>query len=156
MRNYLPILICLFIHSAAQAQSVPNQSPLTIETIMQGEKFVGYSPENIFWSEDSKTVYFDWNPELDSDRSLYKTDPKGTAPVKVSLEEERQLSGRGTYSKDGKRKLYTKYGDLFLWNSATDNTLRLTNTIEEETDPIFVMDEAQVCYRRGNDLFVLD
>jgi hypothetical protein len=31
--------------------------------IMEGEDFVGYLPEDIRWSEDSKTVYFTWNPE---------------------------------------------------------------------------------------------
>ena len=62
----------LFFTLQIFAQNVENKSVLTIAQIMQGEKFIGYSPTNISWSDDSKTVYFDWNPDDELLRSKYK------------------------------------------------------------------------------------
>ncbi|HVY76021.1 MAG TPA: hypothetical protein VG890_14400, partial [Puia sp.] len=36
---------------------------LTVEKIMRDPKWIGASPSRVFWSNDSHTVYFNWNPD---------------------------------------------------------------------------------------------
>jgi hypothetical protein len=36
---------------------------LTVEKIMKDPKWIGTSPSNVFWSQDSKSVFFSWNPK---------------------------------------------------------------------------------------------
>ena len=36
---------------------------LTVDKIMRDPVWMGVSPSNIQWSEDSKTIYFQWNPD---------------------------------------------------------------------------------------------
>jgi dipeptidyl aminopeptidase/acylaminoacyl peptidase len=38
---------------------------------MKGNEFIGHQPENIRWSVDGKTIYFDWNPNNEPGNSIY-------------------------------------------------------------------------------------
>ncbi len=38
---------------------------------MQDPKWIGTSPSDIFWSYDSKSIYFKWNPEKNISDSFY-------------------------------------------------------------------------------------
>lgn len=151
------VFIAFVINISVNAQPVSNQSSLTIEKIMQGEDFVGYSPSGIFWSQDSKTIYFSWNPEMDTLRSTYKVGVQSGQPQKVSLEEEMDLPGRfGTYSKDFRHYLYTKNGDLFLLDNDSGATTQLTNTVDRESNPVFSGDESKIIFTRNNNLYSWD
>ncbi|MDD2794127.1 MAG: hypothetical protein PHD73_13180 [Sediminibacterium sp.] len=44
---------------------------LTVDKIMQDPKWIGTSPGNAFWGPDSKTVYFNWNPQNNVADSVY-------------------------------------------------------------------------------------
>lgn len=140
----------------AQSNAIPNKSTLSIPQIMEGERFVGFLPEGIFWGADSKTIYFTWNPEMDTIRSLYKSDTRGREPQLVGSEERRSLSRGGTYSADYRQKLYSQYGDLFLRDMETGEVVQLTNTLDRETGAQFVQDDTRVVYRSGNNLFAWD
>lgn len=137
------------------AQTGPaNQSSLSIPQIMQGEKFVGFLPENIRWSQDSRTVYFSWNPEQDTLRSTYAvTVREDEEPRKLSLEEEMVLPGRGDYSRDFSQMVYSKYGDIFLLDVENGESRRITNTVDRESNPEFSGDEQFIIYQSGNNLF---
>ncbi|MCB0609527.1 MAG: prolyl oligopeptidase family serine peptidase [Lewinella sp.] len=146
------LFLALLLPCWLAAQKVPNLSPLTIEQIMQGEKFVGYSPSSIFWSEDGKTIYFSWNPEMDTLSSLYKIGVAGGRPEKVSLDEQKALPGPfGVYNTDRTLKAYVKNGDLFLLNLANGATLQITNTIDRESSPQFSGD--YLVYQSGGNAF---
>ena len=47
-------------------------TPLTVEKIMRDPKWMGVSPSNISWSDDSKSVFFNWNPEKEEQDPTYK------------------------------------------------------------------------------------
>lgn len=137
-----------------RAQSVENRSPLTIEQIMQGEKFVGFLPEDIRWSEDSRVIYFSWNPEQDTLRSLYKVVLGASqAPQRVSLEEEKQLPEAGAYNHNRSLMVYEQAGDLFLLEASTGKQRQITNTVGGEGNPSFSGDGQQVVYTYENNLF---
>lgn len=120
---------------------------------MQGERFVGFLPENPFWAEDGKFIYFSWNPGQDTLRSLYKVSTRGGAPQMVSAEEQRGLSSRGVYTRDRSRKVFEKNGDLFLLDIPRNQLHTVTATLEDEHRPLFSGDEQSVVYQRGVNLF---
>ncbi|MVM37427.1 prolyl oligopeptidase family serine peptidase [Spirosoma sp. HMF3257] len=164
---------------AASALAQPAPKPagsatrpqLTVETIMQDSKvWVGTSPSNPFWSDDSQTLYFSWNPEKAKGDSLYKitfTRPaKGksltaTQPVKVRPVERRALATPpvAAYNRAYTQRLFDRQGDLFLLDVKSGKTRQLTNTVDVEADPVFSGDEKTVVFRRtgtGANLFSID
>lgn len=147
-------LILFLIPISLFSQQVANRSALTIEQIMKGEEFVGFLPENPFWSEDGKTIYFSWNPNMDTLRSLYKIGLDGGKPLKVSVEEQKSLpAANGVYNKARTKKLYVKNGDLYLLDIASNQTIQITNTLDNEGNAQFSSDERFVVFALNGNLF---
>ena len=63
----LALLLCFAI--VVYGQSSLGQ--LTVEKIMRDPKWIGTSPNTISWSPESKTLFFNWNPENYVSDSLY-------------------------------------------------------------------------------------
>ena len=150
MKKLHLILFFSLICFVAQAQNALN---LSVEKIMQDPKWIGTSPSNVSWSEDSKTVFFNWNPEKNLGDSLYKYSFKSKKIEKVGFDENEGLVGTGEYSKDGKTKVYSKDGDLFLVFLETQNVRRITQTVEIESNPVFSIDASEIFFRKGNNIF---
>ncbi|MEL6925538.1 MAG: DPP IV N-terminal domain-containing protein, partial [Bacteroidota bacterium] len=149
----LLLSVCTLSFLNAQ-QKVPNESTLTVEQIMQGEKFVGYLPERIHWSDDSKHIYFSWNPDGDTLRSIYRVGTSGGTPVKLDTEALRNKPSRfGSYNKARTKKLYNKSGDIYMLDINKGTSVQISNTIESESNPQFSGDEQWVIFRKGNNLF---
>lgn len=150
----LSLILVVFCYAQPRTEKVENVSSLSLPQIMQGEKFVGYLPENIRWSEDSRWIYFSWNPERDTLRSLYKVNRDGGAPKKVSLEEEMALpSSRGVYNKNRNKKAYSKNGDIFLMDLSNGKIRQITNTIDSESNIHFSGDERELIFQKKNNLY---
>ena len=77
-----PLLLCLQL--AGQPQ---NESTLSLSEIMKGEEYVGYLPTNIRWSDDNRFIYFSWNPDGDTLRSIYKVETTSKNIEKLSFED---------------------------------------------------------------------
>ncbi|HEX2970674.1 MAG TPA: prolyl oligopeptidase family serine peptidase [Bacteroidales bacterium] len=132
------------------------QSHLSIEKIMQGERFTGYSPENIQWSPDSKKIFFTWNIEMEPVRSLYYFIPGNNQPVKAGLEERRNMiPSRAIYSRDRSSAVFSKDGDIFIWNALT-GFKQITSSVASETSPSFSQDEKKILFIYQNNLFSWD
>ena len=154
----LTLVIALFIVLLTQAQE-NNQSELTIEQIMQAENFIGVSPTNIFWSEDSKTIYFTWNPELEKIKSLYNYDLLDKKISKVSVDEEKSLekSYDYDYTNNKSKKVFAKGGDIYLYDLASNNSTKLITTFDErESNVSFTSDENAIIFERNDNLFQFD
>src|SRR5687767_5645737 len=110
------------------------QQQLTVEKIMRDPKWIGTSPANPFWSADSKTIYFSWNPVNALSDSLYKVVLPGTTPVKVEKRDRASLpAGENvTFNKNHTKIAYEKYGDLFIQDLTTKKTTQITNTLLQE------------------------
>ncbi|MDX1941971.1 MAG: prolyl oligopeptidase family serine peptidase [Saprospiraceae bacterium] len=154
MRLYFIIIFCAF-SMLGFSQKAINTSTLTIEQIMKGDDFIGYSPTGISWSEDSKTIYFSWNPEMDTLRSLYKVNIADGKPMKVGIEEQKMLPSGGVYNKDGSRKLFTKNGDIFIMDTSSGEITQITNTVDAEFGAQFSGDETKIIYNSGGNLFTI-
>jgi hypothetical protein len=131
---------------------LPGQSSLTIEQIMQGPDFVGYLPDQAFWSNDSRSIYFQWNQDSLADDEMYHFTLGASAAERLSVEGVKALeSPNGIYSKDGLTKLYGKNGDLFL--KSASQVRQITNTIQREVPRGFSADEKLVVFEMEDNLF---
>ncbi len=171
MRNFFAWSLVLFTTSVL-AQPNPtrsaSQTQLTVETIMQDPKnWVGTSPTNPYWSDDSQTLYFNWNSDKAKSDSLYKVTfsrpTRGqqliaSKPTKVSPVERRTLPTApvAAYNRAHTQRLFERDDDLFLIDVTTGKVRQLTNTVEAETNPVFTGDEQGAVFRRSNNLFKID
>ncbi|MCH7677556.1 S9 family peptidase [candidate division KSB1 bacterium] len=128
---------------------------LDVKTIMQDPKtWVGSAPNNPFWSEDSKWIYFNWNPEAADSDSLYRVSANGGKPIKLSRDERLRLApARGVYSRDYRTKLFSRSGDIFLYDIKRNSILQITNTSDRESNPKFTQDERGLIFQRGMNLY---
>ncbi len=130
------------------------QSPLSIPQIMQGVKFVGTSPQGVYWHPDSRQIFFTWNPDQDSLASVYQTDIRGSEPQKLSPTEQGQIVPR-VYRFNKNRSLCTfaSQGDIFLLDIRTGTQIQITKTVKAEKNPSFSHDELFIYYELENNLF---
>lgn len=154
MRSSFYCLLLFIIPNLLYTQpTVTNRSSLAIQQIMQGEGFVGFLPEDIRWGTDSRTIYFNWNPERDTLRSDYRIRVGESEPVKLTDEEIMNRSNIGNYNEDRSQMVYSKNGDLYWLEIASGRTRQLTNTVGPESSPKFSGDDKFIIYESGDNLF---
>src|SRR5215207_1783393 len=92
------IAALLFQQTFARQQSQPQGTPakpfaLTVDSIMRGPDLVGYAPGGVYWSQDSRRVFFRWKragePRL-KEADLYVVNADGTGLRKLAEEEARK------------------------------------------------------------------
>jgi len=128
--------------------------PLTIGSIMRGPELVGASPSRIQWTDDSEWIYFRWLPgggAWNDSPELYRVPAKGGEPEKVSEEAADSMAiyfAGGAISPDGKYRLSTMGGDLYMVNRDRMRVNRLTETRDGEGSPSFRGDGEAVFFTR--------
>ena len=148
-KTFTLLLIAASVNSFAQ-----QLGNLTVEKIMRDQKWLGTSPTNIYWSDDSKKLYFDWNPKSADRDSLYSITTGNTDPQLVKLDERRALPPEnGEWNKKHTIKLFEKYGDIFLSDILKGKITRLTRTNDRESGPRFSSDESSVLFIRNENLY---
>jgi Tol biopolymer transport system component len=128
---------------------------LTVEKIMRDPKWIGPVPTNVQWSDDSKKVYFNWVPDHAPVRELFAVTTANTTPVKVSLDEQKDLSRNGQWNKKHSLKVFERNGDLFLSEPKTGKVIQLTQTNDRESNPAFSGDESRIIFTRNDNLYAL-
>lgn len=151
MKN-LSFLFFLFA-ATANAQDL---APLTVQKIMRDPKWMGTSPDNYRWSADSKTIYFDWNPEVKDKSQPYKVSISSQKTMKAdSAEIEDGTVINYVYNKDKSLGLLEKGGDVYLTNIKAKKETRLTNTLERESNARFLYNN-DVVYQRADNVYRLN
>ena len=152
MKKLLGLLLLL----PAATSFAQKLDTLSIEKIMRDPKWIGVSPSGINWADDSKKIYFKWDDDASGNTTLYGVNPADNKAQKVSVAEQRGLStDNGDWNKKHTQKIFSKNGDLFLFDIKTNKTIRLTNTVAQETAPAFSGDETKIIYREDNNLFTI-
>lgn len=152
MKNIFTILL-LFATAATQAQ---DASKLTVEKIMRDQKWIGTAPDNYRWSDDSKTVYFDWNPENKTKTQLYRVQVGKIKPEKSpDTTTEKFIGPEYTYNQDGSLGVADKDGDIYLLNVKNKKQQRLTNTTEIESNAGFLKSN-NIYFQKAGNFFLLD
>src|SRR5579862_9894291 len=96
---------------------------LTIDNIMRGPELYGYQPTDIRWSGDGQKIYFQWKQASDArlkPSDTYVVARDGSGLRKLS-EDERKLAPpvAGDSTRDRKRTVYSRDGDIFYYDSAS-------------------------------------
>lgn len=143
----LSFLLCCTGMAAAQS--------LTVEKIMKDPKWIGTSPANLVWSQDSKTVYFNWNPQGNTADSVYAVAVGGGEPRKTSYAESQKTNAlsNAVYNSSYTLMAYAYRGDLYLVDLKTGKTTRITQTEETESAPRFLQKDEWIVYTRNQNLY---
>jgi dipeptidyl aminopeptidase/acylaminoacyl peptidase len=138
--------------------AVTRAQELTVQKIMQDPKWIGTSPDGVFWSPDSKRVYFTWNPNSAPDDSLYGASVGAPHPEKIAFRQEGQLEAEsgGSYNSKRTQEVFAYKGDLYLLDLRTAQTQRLTRTEEGKYAPEFIRQDDWIVYHSGVNLFAWD
>lgn len=128
---------------------------LTIEKIMRDPIWIGTSPSSAFWSSDSQTLYFNWNPEKNDADSLYRISLNQHTPEKVKLKEAElaKAENRGTWSSDYTKRAFVSGATLYL-RDVSDNSLKVIfQTSQRISQPQFIKDDAEIAFQQGDNIF---
>jgi len=149
------LLACLLSSRATSA----GKFALTIDNIMRGPELYGYEPSGVRWSGDGQRIYFQWKQASDpriKPADTYVIARDGSGLRKLSEDEAKVAPpATGALTRDKKRAVYSRDGDIFLYDAATGATRQITKTEEAETDPHFTQDQKRVTFLRSNNLYVL-
>ncbi|MDN3581739.1 S9 family peptidase [Mucilaginibacter flavus] len=148
-------LFTLLLIAGAANANAQKLDTLTIEKIMRDPKWIGTSPSEIRWSDDSKKALFKWNNDKTGPDALFAITPGSSKPEKVSVEDQRNLTGNGSWNKKHTQKVFEKNGDLYLEDLKTNKTTQLTHTEQRESSPVFNGDETRIVFSQANNLFAL-
>ncbi len=154
-KTLIPLALALLVFEARTAEKFS----LTVDNIMRGPALVGYEPAQIRWSYDSQRVFFQWKQAGDKPSApldTYVVGRDGSPPRKLSDAEAKQAPPvYGAISRDQRLTVFSREGDLFLYDSANGQVRQITNTTEAETDPHFLPDGKRIYFTRGGNLYVM-
>ena len=155
MKKSLLLTITFFVATNALIAQEVNTSTLKINEIMKGDDFVGHLPSNVNWSSDGKTIYFDWNPEGAAlSDSLYGYQLKSGKIDKIDFETSYKLpSFYGTFNASKTKKVYEKYGDIYMLDIATHTIFQITNTTDRERSPYFIQNDSKIAFEKGDNIY---
>ncbi|TDQ19121.1 dipeptidyl aminopeptidase/acylaminoacyl peptidase [Algoriphagus boseongensis] len=146
----LPIMLCYL--APAQAQT-----PLSVDYIMRDPKWMGTFPSSPIWSEDSKTVFFNYNLENDPSDSLYKIVLANPELIsKVHWAEQKTLrKEQEAYNADLSLKIYRVKNEVFL-EDKKKGSISLFEWHEPVSNLQFLSDENLISFNSGGNIFVFD
>ena len=153
--NLIVSVSFLFPAFFLSAQNNKNQ-PLDLKTIMSGEKYIGYSPEGIFWHPNSKEIFFSWNPDNDSLRSTYHLKaPFSAAPTKLLAEKWLDFPPGGVISKNKGLRFILREGDIYKQILPDGPLTPFVISSERESNIAFAKGDSILTFQRNNNLFAI-
>ncbi len=151
MKKYFILLMMLSFYAALFGQ---NKSVLKLEDIMKGQEFVGYWPEDVHWSYDSKLIYFRWNPEEELVSKWYAYSLENNTYKVLSADDlARKLPEQATYNPDKTALVYARGGDIYTFDIQKSAEKQLFATLAYESNPAFSADGQKIIYTLDNNLF---
>lgn len=145
------LFLLLFIFAACYCLSGQVPDKLSVEKIMRDPAWIGSSPGSISWSLDSRTIYFQWNPENADSDSLYQYSLDSKQITKVNKASRQELPMDVTYNQDRSKICYAKNGDLYVMDIASENKQPVALTHDRERFLCFQQDQNAIFFtQRGN------
>lgn len=146
------IISCLVLGSVGS--SFAQLSPLTVEKIMRDPKWMGTSPSNYRWSDNSRFLYFNWNPEGKDKSQVYRLDV-ASKKYELSSDSLAKLDEAPQYifNQDKTLAVFEREGDLYVKNK--ERVKRLTETIERENPLSFLLND-ELVFQRNENVYTLD
>lgn len=146
------IISCLVLGSVGS--SFAQLSPLTVEKIMRDPKWMGTSPSNYRWSDNSRFLYFNWNPEGKDKSQVYRLDV-ASKKYELSSDSLAKLDEAPQYifNQDKTLAVFEREGDLYV--KKKEKVKRLTETIERENPLSFLLND-ELVFQRNENVYTLD
>jgi len=138
--------------------SFSQTSDLSVKKIMQDPNWMGTFPSDVHWGIHGENIYFNYNPEKNKSDSLYKVainNPKKI--LKVSAKEQQDLiPDNGDFNKSRSRKIFTKDGDLFIYNMDSKTKRELLDLPFSINEPVFLNDNQRIAFKAEDNAFIYD
>jgi dipeptidyl aminopeptidase/acylaminoacyl peptidase len=148
-------LALLVLPLPALAQS--SASEPTLETIMAHPDWLGNPPEDPYWADDGRSVYYLHKRTGEEQKDLVRVDLESGEATLVALGDEGKADAPGgDLSLDRRWKTYARQGDVFLKDLQTGTIRQITRTEEEEKDPRFLVGDNRIAFQRNDQVFVFD
>lgn len=135
---------------------IAQQSPLTVEHIMQDPKWMGTFPSNAKWDEHSEAIYFNYNKNNHPSDSLYRinlSNFKNIEQVSRTVEREIKFAG-GTYNKAKTKKLRTKNNTILMYDIKSRKETVVLEWSENLRNVQFMADEDWISFIANNNVFI--
>ena len=146
-------------HAAPPASLPPSAAPppLTLEKIMADPDWIGNAPQQPYWSDDGRAVYYRRKQQGHELRDLYRLDLASGATRLIAFSDEGKVdAGGGELSHDRRSKVYVRQGDVYVKDLRSGAIRQLTRTAQKEADAHFMVGDRRVSFRDGDNLFVYD
>ncbi len=154
----LAALLLLPVPGPLRAAGSPETEPgPTLTTIMAHPDWLGNPPEEPYWSDDGRSIYYERKRVGEEQRDLVRIDVESGDSTLVALGDQgRADAPGGDFSRDRRWKTYARKGDVFLKDLQTGTVRQLTRTEEAEVDPYFMTGDNRIAFHRGDQVFVFD
>lgn len=172
MRRLAPALGALSILATAfaaqadgpvmtSAEAQVGGDAISLERIMADPSWIGHAPRNPYWSDRGDAVYYTRQRSESPVFDLWRVDvgdgaSNGTPLLVAEVDLGLASHDGGHWSRDRQRKIFTREGDLFLFEAAGGSVRQLTRTTDVERGARFVADERRVSFQRGDRIVVRD
>jgi dipeptidyl aminopeptidase/acylaminoacyl peptidase len=148
----LRLVACL---AAALAPAFALAQDLTLEQIMADPDWLGNQPENAYWGDDSRTVFFEQKRDGSKLKDLYSIDTrKGTTEQVAESDWSRLFKTSVVYSENGNQHAWAYSGDIYL--SGRGAPRQVTRTAAVESAPMFMSDGRRIAFDQDGQVFVFD
>ena len=130
---------------------------LTVDLIMRDPKWIGTSPSNPYWSH-SGYLFFNWNPDIKTSDSIYFISPTNLTPQKAthSMLQKNISEDALVYNNDRSAYTYTLDGDIYYGDVKTRKEKSVTQTIDVESNPAFIMNNSMIAFVRNQNVYAWD
>jgi hypothetical protein len=172
MRRFRPALFVIFlIVPAAAVPRAQNPAPappasgsaapaakldLTVDSIMRGPALVGWPPEKVRWSADSRRLFFSWRKPGDDEAATYVVNRDGGELRKLSDDEaEHAPPANGRWDDARRRALSIDDGDVVLHDASTGRRTHVTRTANAESHARWARGGTHVTFVSGGNLFIV-
>ncbi len=126
-----------------------------LEQIMADPDWLGNQPENAYWGDDNRTVFFEQKRDGSKLKDLYSVDTRKSTVSPVSESDWSQFfKSSVVYSENGKLHAWTYSGDIYL--SGRRSPRQVTRTAAVESSPMFMNDGQRIAFERDEQMFVFD
>lgn len=135
----------------AEQAAGPSPGEVTLELIMSDPDWLGNPPEGPYWADDSRSFYYRVKRPGEERRDLIQMGLDGEVLRRVEDEELGAVDVAGGHlSPDGKLKVYSHHGDVFVKDLTSGELRQLTRTPQPESDPRFLAHGQAVSFSRGS------
>ncbi len=146
-----------FLFLLAQGFFLQSQKSnlLQLEDIMQGEDFIGHTPQNISWSIDSKKIYYTKkNSNAIDSTQRFQVELKDTVTTLLVGQEDNYFSTKTIVDKFQDKYLLIDNEDIFIYFSKKDSLKKLTQNVSSKSPLRFNVKGDGIYFLEKNNIFL--